>query len=174
MKRINKIKALHEKYNISDDVQEVADNVTANAFRQANKNDKKRKEYIDTAIKNVTDRKMYGPVNHNPKRSAASKKMMLSESLFENASKVLTKDELKKLRSEISLNSLYTGDYENSFGFKPEDVQMFFDSYLEELEEILIEEHNFNEDEIELQDLFKIDTIDNLYNYYLSVENLPF
>ena len=43
----------------------------------------------------------------------------------------MTKQELQQLRNEITLNSLYTSDYDNSFNIDPGQVQDFFDSYLE-------------------------------------------
>ncbi len=166
---------LKEKYNIKDGAQEKVGLVMADAMRSLNRTNKIRKDYIDDAFERVTDKKMHGPVNHNPKRSAASKKMKLSEALFEShIDKMLTKDELKKLRSEIRLNSLYTKDYENSFGIDPKDVQMFFDGYLDDLEEIYIIDNKIEPEDADIRDVITTDTIKKLYDYYTSFDNLPF
>lgn len=79
----------------------------------------------------------------------------------------MTKQELQKLRNEITLNSLYTRDYENSFNIDTRQVQDFFDGWLEycylENEEYLSTlGHTQYYDE-----LFKIaNNIDLLYDYY--------
>ena len=48
----------------------------------------------------------------------------------------MTRQELQQLRNEITLNSLYTSDYENSFNIDPRQVQDFFDGYLDYCETI--------------------------------------
>lgn len=48
----------------------------------------------------------------------------------------MTRQELQQLRNEITLNSLFTDDYNNSFNIDPRQVQDFFDSYLEDCEYI--------------------------------------
>ena len=48
----------------------------------------------------------------------------------------MTRQELQQLRNEITLNSLFTDDYNNSFNIDPRQVQDFFDSYLENCEYI--------------------------------------
>ena len=48
----------------------------------------------------------------------------------------MTKQELQQLRNEITLNSIYTSDYNNSFNIDPRQVQDFFDGYLENCEYI--------------------------------------
>ena len=86
----------------------------------------------------------------------------------------MTKQELQQLRNEITLNSLYTSDYNNSFNIDPRQVQDFFDSWLEccylDDEEYLSEfDNNQYYDE-----LFKIaNNIDTLYDYYISFDEDP-
>lgn len=80
----------------------------------------------------------------------------------------MTKQELKQLRNEIILNSLYTSDYENSFDINPRQVQDFFDGWLEycylENEDYLSE---FDDNQY-FDELFKIaNNIDNLVDYYI-------
>lgn len=41
-----------------------------------------------------------------------------------------TREDLAKFRSEISLNSMYYSDFENSFGIDRNSSMLFFDSYL--------------------------------------------
>lgn len=89
---------------------------------------------------------------------------------------MLSKKQLEKLRKEIVLNSLYLSDYENSFDIPKEDVCIFFDGFVEELHYIMVDElgeekvKELNSDEY-YKELFKLDTIDNLCNYYYSIEN---
>lgn len=53
----------------------------------------------------------------------------------------LTFDELKELRGQICIGSIYYSDYNNSFGILPKQVLNYADAYLEELYQI------FNEDD---------------------------
>lgn len=55
---------------------------------------------------------------------------------FEN----LTHEELKKLRNEIILGSIYFVDYENSFHFNCRDISAFFDGYESYLRELMEED----------------------------------
>lgn len=94
----------------------------------------------------------------------------------------MTKQELQQLRNEITLNSLYTSDYENSFNIDPRQVQDFFDSYLEDCETISVNDNGdllcdivdtLTNDQY-YDTLFKIaNDIDNLYNYYYSYDLDP-
>ena len=78
---------------------------------------------------------------------------------------MLTKNELKKLRNEITLNSVFLKDYSNSLYIKEKTARAFFDSYMEYLNEL--------SDSNELDDILKNDNFINLWNYYLSYENDP-
>ena len=87
-----------------------------------------------------------------------------------NKDLLLTREELRDLRKEIILNSLYTSDYENTHHILPKDVQDFFDGYIEYLYE-LAEENGENPD---IQDLcIKYDNADNLENWYNCFEDNP-
>ena len=46
----------------------------------------------------------------------------------------LSDEEVWALRKEITLNSIYTSDYQNSFGIDTHEVQSFFEGLLESLE----------------------------------------
>ena len=86
----------------------------------------------------------------------------------------MTKQELQQLRNEITLNSLYTSDYDNSFNIDARQVQDFFDSWLEycylDNEEYLSEFDGYQY----YDKLFEIaNNIDLLYDYYLSFEEDP-
>lgn len=91
----------------------------------------------------------------------------------------MKKEDLAKLRKEIVLNSLYTEDYENSFEIEPKKVQDFMDGYMEELNEILFDKkgkdfvNSLSSNEY-YNEIFALDNIDNLYNYYESIENVDF
>lgn len=94
----------------------------------------------------------------------------------------MTKQELQKLRNEITLNSLYTSDYDNSFNIDPRQVQDFFDSYLEDCEYIPVNDNGdllcdlagTISDTEYYNTLFAIaNNIDNLYNFYYSYDIDP-
>ena len=70
----------------------------------------------------------------------------------------MTKKELKQLRKEIVLNSLFIKDYSNSFGIDPEKVCIFFDGYLEDLS------NKYNTRDLDI--VLKHDNINNLWSYY--------
>ena len=52
---------------------------------------------------------------------------------------MLTQEQLKKLRGQIVLNSLYTNDYKNDMNIEIHDVQAFFDGYVSYLSELIDE-----------------------------------
>ena len=81
----------------------------------------------------------------------------------------LTREDLAKLRDEIVLNSLFIADYENSFGFSPKSVNLFFDSYVSFLDELAEEDGVVIEDTFEFFD--KYDTLDNLESWYNCYED---
>lgn len=74
---------------------------------------------------------------------------------------MLTKRQLAKLRSEITLNSLYLSDYKNSFGIDPHTVCDFFDGFIE-----YISDDYTGADRDFWKFLKKSDTIENLWTYY--------
>lgn len=78
----------------------------------------------------------------------------------------LTKEQLWKLRKEITLGSIYVDDYKNSFGIEPQSVCNFFDSFIEDAQQD--DNGNFNNRNIK-----EFDNAEELYNYYISCEN-PF
>ena len=78
----------------------------------------------------------------------------------------LTKEQLWKLRQEIVLGSLYTHDYDNSFGIDPSAVYNFFDSFIEDAQMDDYGKPNNRKTE-------EYDNAEDLYNYYKSCEN-PF
>ena len=76
----------------------------------------------------------------------------------------MSKRNLWALRTEITLGSLYTSDYENSFQILPRMVQDFFDGYIEYLWE-LAEENN--KKDVDFEDLVEnYDNADNLEGWY--------
>ena len=78
----------------------------------------------------------------------------------------LTKEQLWKLRQEIVLGSLYTHDYDNSFGIDPSAVCSFFDSFIEDSQ---VDDFGKSID----REVEEYDNAEDLYNYYCSCEN-PF
>ena len=78
----------------------------------------------------------------------------------------LTKEQLCKLRQEIVLGSLYTHDYDNSFGIDPSAVCNFFDSFIEDAQ---VDDYGRPNN----REIKEYDNAEDLYNYYRSCEN-PF
>ena len=78
----------------------------------------------------------------------------------------LTKEQLWKLRQEIVLGSLYTHDYDNSFGIDPSAVCNFFDSFIEDAQ---VDDYGRPNN----REIKEYDNAEDLYNYYRSCEN-PF
>mgnify|MGYP006988846606 CR=1 FL=1 len=77
--------------------------------------------------------------------------------------------QLEFLKQNIPIGSLYTNDYENSLNICPIDVQNFFDSYLEYLLDLQMEEEEY---EVE-KDISYYDTLKNLENWYECYEDDP-
>ena len=82
-----------------------------------------------------------------------------------------TKNKLWKLRQEIALGSLYTRDYDNSFGVNERACQDFFDSYLDWLAEEMQEEGISDSDFWD--ELDNYDNAENLYEWYMMYEDEP-
>ncbi len=78
--------------------------------------------------------------------------------------KDLTKEQLWELRKEITLNSLFIRDYENSFDIDPQECCTFFDGYVESL---YMYSNDKNADFFEIAD--KYDNIENLYGFWCEV-----
>ena len=86
--------------------------------------------------------------------------------------KMLSKKDLQILRNEVVLNSLFTSDYENSFDLDTREVNVFFDGYLDYLEDLMLE--NDCTDENYFNNLRKYDTLENLWTYYNELEEVNF
>lgn len=79
---------------------------------------------------------------------------------------MLNKAQLKQLRKEICLGSLFIADYENSFGIDPNEVCEFFDGFIE-----MYESTPRDEWENAIPDKwYPYDTIENLWNFYLCID----
>ena len=74
-------------------------------------------------------------------------------------------EQLKQLRSEIVLGSLYTSDYKNSLNIDIREVQDFFDGYVEYLWEIAEENGS--------SDIDEYDTQENLESWYNCFDEEP-
>ena len=83
----------------------------------------------------------------------------------------MTKTSLWKLRQEIVLNSLYTSDFENTFGYTVHSVQRFFDGYMSYLEELMDDDGVSDNDVFNV--LSKYDTIDNLWAWWYMFDINP-
>ena len=76
---------------------------------------------------------------------------------------MLTRKQLKQLKSEIVLNSLFLKDYSNTLYISEKTVYNFFEAYIENLYDIAASDDFNSKDIIDI--LEKYDNIDNLYNY---------
>lgn len=94
-----------------------------------------------------------------------------------------TREDLKKFRKEICLNSLFYSDYRNSFCIDEHSAYLFFDSYLDFICE-LADEDDFKWGYAEPGSAYyqegyhtwgefleKYDTLDNLENWYGCYED---
>ena len=81
----------------------------------------------------------------------------------------LGKIQLKRLRDDIVLNSLFILDYRNRYGLEPHTVCNFFDGYMDYLADL--EKEKYGKELDNINDFFnEFDTIDNLWEYYCMVE----
>lgn len=92
---------------------------------------------------------------------------MKQTKLFEE----MTRENLQKLRNEITLNSCYTYDYTNSFGFNEHDICAFFDGYYDYIWELAEENHSPNEVTLYLV-IDEFDNIDNLVDWFNCYDDL--
>lgn len=84
---------------------------------------------------------------------------------------MLTKKELKELRKQVVLNSVFVKDYSNNLFIKSDTACDFFTSYMEYLYELAIENKFNSSDSIEI--INKYDNIENLWNWYLCYGSDP-
>lgn len=86
---------------------------------------------------------------------------------------MLTKVELQKLRSQITLNSLYVSDYQNNLGIEEHTVCEFFNGYVDYLGELIEEDYPNAKDGDWYGLLGEYDTTDNLWDWYWCFEDDP-
>ena len=79
----------------------------------------------------------------------------------------LTKETLWQLRGEIVLNSLFTTDFENSFGFAAKSVQDFFDGYVDYLLDLASGDGLKTLDDV----VAAYDNADNLFDFYWNCDD---
>ena len=84
--------------------------------------------------------------------------------------KDLSLSQLKELRYEVVLNSLFLKDYENSFGIDPKEVCDFFDGYVQYLFEIAEEKLHRDYDFYEVIENY--DSTSNLLKYFMYFYNI--
>lgn len=84
----------------------------------------------------------------------------------------LTEKSLIQLRKEITLNSLFISDYENSFGISPKQVCEFFDGFLSYIDELM--EENGVADKDYWDEFSSYDTEENLLAWYGCFTENPF
>lgn len=84
--------------------------------------------------------------------------------------KDLTLSQLKELRYEVVMNSLFLKDYENSFGIDAKEVCDFFDGYVQYLFEIAEEKLHSDYDFYEVIENY--DSTSNLLKYFMYFYNI--
>jgi antibiotic biosynthesis monooxygenase (ABM) superfamily enzyme len=84
---------------------------------------------------------------------------------------MLTREQLKDLRGQICLCSLYLSDFKNDMNIDTCKVSDFFDGYADYLEELMQEEHGKGYNYFSL--LNRYDTLDNLEGWYNCFEEDP-
>lgn len=83
---------------------------------------------------------------------------------------MLNREQLKNLRSQIILNSVFVADYENDMGIEAKTCCDFFDGYMSYLQELEKE----NNEDLDFDEFFdKYDTTDNLEDWYSCFEYEP-
>lgn len=78
----------------------------------------------------------------------------------------LTKEELWKLRNEVSLGSIYISDYRNSFGFKANSMCDFFESFMSYIQGEMEEDGKEDPGNRFFDYLDEYDTPDFLWRWY--------
>lgn len=76
-------------------------------------------------------------------------------------------ESLWELRQEVVLNSMFTSDFQNSFGVDPHACQDFFDGYVSDLEDRAKEAGKSSDDIFDI--IKEFDNKDNLYSWYTSL-----
>lgn len=86
---------------------------------------------------------------------------------------MLTYEQLKQLRGEIVLNSIFVKDYSNSLGIDPQRVCDFFEGYLE-YKMICFSEDNPKatpkQKDRYFDKVLQENDIQDMYDYYQSIE----
>ena len=92
-----------------------------------------------------------------------------------NPNRDFTKETLWRLRQEVPIGSLYTNDFENSFGIPARACQDFFDGYMDELDYMMQEDGLYEDgyDKAFWDHLDEYDNADNLWDWYNVIEQ-PF
>ena len=80
----------------------------------------------------------------------------------------LTVNQLKQLRHEIVLGSIYMDDYNNSFMSK-EDAYNLFDGYMDYLGELMSEKIDGYKDNMYFDYFEVFDNIETLKDYYYTI-----
>jgi hypothetical protein len=82
-----------------------------------------------------------------------------------------TQEELWDLRKKISVGSMYYSDYANDYGISEKSLLLFFDSYLDDLEDRMKEDHENYTDQMWNELFNEYDNSDNLYCWWCCYED---
>lgn len=87
----------------------------------------------------------------------------------------LGKIQLKRLRSDVVLNSLFVADYNNRYNLDTHEVCNFFDGFMDFIDTLCREawegtDQSMSYDEYWTKNIWHFDTPENLWDYYCMVE----
>ena len=83
-----------------------------------------------------------------------------------------TKEDLRALRNEVVVNSIFYSDYHNSFGLDTHSVCDFFDGWLDFIGELMVED-GYKDAAYRFFDYFvEYDNADTLVQWYSSYDDL--
>ena len=74
--------------------------------------------------------------------------------------------QLRRLREDVDINSLYLIDYENRYGVDPKEAYDFFMGYLDYLEELMREDFPVYKDKMFWNAFPHYDTKKNLWDWW--------
>lgn len=82
-----------------------------------------------------------------------------------------SKEDLWKLRCEVSVNSLYYSDYQNSFGLDTHSVYDFFDSWLSYMQNEMEEDRHKDAGDKFFDYFDQYDNADFLWSWFMCYED---
>jgi hypothetical protein len=87
----------------------------------------------------------------------------------------LGKVQLKRLRSDIVLNSIFISDYDNRYGIPAENVCDFFDGFMDYINEEIHQDWGYSDSDLPYdkyweKHIWDLDNPDKLWEYYMTID----